>query len=205
MSKERLLSLGKEISPQYLIALYLAVVLVIGISLSSMVLYPQETRIDERTLQLQQEKQKVAVVESSILTNPDMDKHLAELQQALNRAETALPGSMDVSFFLAQLEQNARDGGVKLTYVKPGVLVDRAGYRELPVEVSVEGTFLATMSFLKRLEDGARFSVPAAFLIQQKQNLLTTRLNLQIFCYGITPRPASAAPGSPAVQPPAVR
>ncbi|MHC1758856.1 MAG: type 4a pilus biogenesis protein PilO [Negativicutes bacterium] len=202
MDKERLLSLVREISPKYLIALYLVVVLAVGVAVSSVVFAPQEKRLAELTLQLQQEKQKVAVVENFILTNPDMEKHQNELQQALQRAEIALPDSMDVSVFLSQIERNARDAGIKLTSVKPGATTERAGYRELPVEVSVEGTFLATMSFLKKLEDGARFSIPSAFLMQQKQNLLATRLNLQIFCYGNTPKSVTTAP---AVQPAALR
>lgn len=206
MDKERLLSLAREISPKYLVALYLAIVLAIGVTTSSVIFAPQEKRLAELTRQLQQEKQKVAVVESFILTNPDVEKYQNELQLALQRAEIALPDSMEVSAFLSQIERNARDAGVKLTSVKPGAATERAGYRELPVEVSVEGTFFATLSFLKKLEDGARFSIPSAFLMQQKQNLLVTRLNLQIFCYGNTPKPVTALPpGAPAVQPAVVR
>ena len=151
MDKERLLSLVQEISPKYLVALYLVIVLAVGVAVSSVIFAPQEKRLADLSLQLQQEKQKVAVVENFILTNPDMEKHQNDLQQALKRAETALPDSMEVSAFLSQIERNARDTGVKLTSVKPGNAAERAGYRELPVEVSVEGTFFATMSFLKNL------------------------------------------------------
>lgn len=207
MGKEQLLSFFKEISPKYLIALYMVLMLAIAVIVSSVVLLPQERRIAEKQQQLQQEKQKVGVIESFILSNPDMDKHLMDLQQSMNRAEMALPGSMDVSAFMAQIEIDAREAGVKISNVKPGTIADRAGYRELPVEISVDGTFFATMSFLKKLEDGARFSVPAAFLIQQKQNLLSTRINLQIFAYGVPPRPAATAapPGTPVVNSPTGR
>ena len=205
MDKKRWMALVKDVSPTYLIILYGVLVLALGLVLSSVVLVPQEARIAEKSRQLQQEQQKVAVIENFILAHPDMDKHLAELMQAMHKADVALPGSMDVSAFLAQLEKDARAAGVKLTQVKPSTITDRAGYREMPIEVMVEGTYFSTLSFMKKMEDGARFSVPAAFLTQQKQNVLTTRLNLQIFCYGITPRPASApaAKGPPAGQPPA--
>ena len=191
MNRQKLLSLIREVSPQYLVILYLALILALGVGVSTLVLYPQETRISERQRQLQQEMQKVAAVENFVLTNPDMDKHLADLQQALLRAEKSLPGSMDTANFLAEIEKEARVAGVRLTGVKPGALVDRAGYREMPVEISVEGNYFATLSFLKKLEDTARFNVPASFLIQQKQNALATRLNLQIFCYGVSVRPAA--------------
>ena len=191
MNRQKLLSLIREVSPQYLVILYLALILALGVGVSTLVLYPQETRISERQRQLQQEMQKVAAVENFVLTNPDMDKHLADLQQALLRAEKSLPGSMDTANFLAEIEKEARVAGVRLTGVKPGALVDRAGYREMPVEISVEGNYFATLSFLKKLEDTARFNVPASFLIQQKQNALATRLNLQIFWYGVSVRPAA--------------
>ena len=191
MNRRKLLSLIREVSPQYLVILYLALILAVGLGVSSLVLVPQETRITERQRQLQQEMQKVAAVETFVLTNPDMDKHLNDLQQALLRAEKSLPGSMDTANFLAEIEKEARAAGVRLTGVKPGAIVDRAGYREMPLEISVEGNYFATLSFLKKLEDTARFNVPASFLIQQKQTALATRLNLQIFCYGVSVRPAA--------------
>ena len=196
MSKERLQALIKEVSPTYLVVLYLVLVLALGLAVSSIVLYPQEARIGEMSAQLQQARQKVAVIESFVLTHPDTNQHLTDLQKALGRAETALPGSLDFSLFLAQLEKDAKAAGVKLLAVKPSTVTDKAGYREMPVEVSIEGNYFATLSFLKKLEDGERFNLPVAFLIQQKPASLATRLNLQIFCYGITPRP-TAVPGAP--------
>ena len=170
--------------------------------ISSILLYPQEVRQNEMLAQLQQAKQKVTVVETFVLTHPNTEQYLTELQMAIARAERALPPSPDISIFLAQLEKEAKAAGVKMTGVKPAVVIDRAGYRELPVEVSIEGNYFATLTFLKRLEDGERFSVPTAFLVQQKQNNLATRLNLQIFSYGLTPRPAATPQGAPPAKAP---
>lgn len=193
MNRERLLTLAKEVSPKYLVALYLTVLIALGIVVSSIVLYPQDVRLNRLKLQLQQEKQKVAVVENFILAHPNMDQHLADLQKTKERADKALPDKIEISAFLAQLENNAREAGVRLISVKPAAAANRSGYREMPVELALEGPFFATMSFLKKLEDGARFTLPTAFMIQQKQNLLATKLNLQIFSYGVT-LPPSAAP-----------
>ena len=203
MDKERLLSYFKGVSAQYLVVLYLVLLLAAGFVLSTMVLLPQEQRIDALALQLKAEQQKVAVVESFILSNPDTGKHLSDLNLALQKVEKALPGSMDLSHFLQQLERDAKAAGVRLVNVKPSALADRAGYREMPIELTVEGSYYSTLSFLKKLEDGERFSLPASFLIQRKQDKLSTRLNLQIFCYGVTPKPAAplpaaAPPGLPA-------
>ncbi len=194
MGKERLTALLKGIAPRYLLALYLVLVLALGMVASSVVLVPQEARISAMASRLQAERQKVAVVENFVLAHPDANKRLLELQQSLVRVEKALPGSLDVSAFMTQLERDATATGVRLVNLKPSALVDRAGYREMPLEVSVEGNYYATLAFLKKLEDGERFSLPLAFLIQRKQDKLATRLNLQIFCYGITPRPAAATP-----------
>ena len=202
MNKERLLALTKEVSPRYLVVLYLVLVVALGLVISSFLLYPQEVRQSEIAAQLQQARQKVAVVETFVLTHPNTEQYLAELQMAITRADRALPPSPDISIFLSQLEKEAKVAGVKLTGVKPAVVTDRAGYRELPVEISIEGNYFATLTFLKRLEDGERFTLPAAFLVQQKQNNLATRLNLQIFSYGVTPRPAAMTPGTPPVKAP---
>ena len=59
MDKERLLSLAQEISPKYLVALYLVVVLAVGVAVSSVLFAPQEKRLADLSLQLQQEKQQL--------------------------------------------------------------------------------------------------------------------------------------------------
>jgi type IV pilus assembly protein PilO len=195
----------KDVAPSYLVALYMVILLALGMLVSSLLLYPQELRIGELTRQLQAEQQKVAVVENFILAHPDAEKRLFELQQSLVRVEKALPGSLDVSLFMAQLQRDAAASGVKLINIKPSALVDRAGYREMPIEVSIEGNYHATLAFLKKLEDGERFNLPTGFLVQRKQDKLTTRLNMQIFCYGVTPRPAAGAAKPAAVPVPAAR
>ena len=191
MGKEQLMTVIKGIAQRYLVALYLVLVLALGMAVSSLLLVPQEAKISELNRQLQAERQKITVVENFILAYPDADKRLFELQQSLARVEKALPGSLDVSVFMSQLERDAVASGVRLVNIKPSVMVDRSGYREMPIEVSIEGTYFATLAFLKKLEDGERFSLPTAFLIQRKQDKLLTRLNLQIFCYGVSPRPAA--------------
>ena len=205
MDREKLRELIKGVAPSYLVALYLVLVLALGMLVSSLLLYPQELRIAELNRQLQAEQQKTTVVENFILANPDADKRLFELQQQLAKVEKALPGSLDVSLFMAQLQRDAAASGVKLTNIKPAAMVDRAGYREMPIEVSVEGNYHATLVFLKKLEDGERFNLPTGFLVQRKQDKLTTRLNMQIFCYGVTPRPAAGAATPAPVPVPAAR
>ena len=204
MDKDRLLASFKGVSVQYLVVLYLVLLLAAGFVLSTLLLLPQEQRIEALALQLKAEQQKVAVVESFILSNPDTAKHLSDLNLALQKVEKSLPGSLDLSHFLQQLERDAKAAGIRLINVKPSAMTDKAGYREMPIELTVEGSYYSTLSFLKKLEDGERFSLPASFLIQRKQDKLTTRLNLQIFCYGVTPKsttpaPAAAPSGLPAV------
>lgn len=193
MSRGQLVALFKEVSPVYLVVLYLVLVVALGVFVSSLLLYPQELRIAEQKRLLQQEELKVAAVENYILAHPDVDKRLAELQQSLLRVEKALPGSMDVSVFMGQLQKDATEAGVRVLSVRPSVMVERTGYREMPVEVSLQGSFFQVMALFKKLEDGERFSLPNTVLIQKNQEILTARINLLIFSFGNTPRPTAAA------------
>lgn len=193
MSRGQLVALFKEVSPVYLVVLYLVLVVALGVFVSSLLLYPQELRIAEKKRLLQQEELKVAAVENYILAHPDVDKRLAELQQSLLRVEKALPGSMDVSVFMGQLQKDATEAGVRVLSVRPSAMVERTGYREMPVEVSLQGSFFQVMALFKKLEDGERFSLPNTVLIQKNQEILTARINLLIFSFGNTPRPTAAA------------
>ena len=201
MYKDRLLALVKGIAPHYSATLYLVLVFALGMLLSSIMILPQEMRIHELERQVQAEQQKVTAVENFVLAHPNMDEYLSEIQRLQAKTEMMLPGQLDVSKFISQLETAARSSGVKLLNVKPAAVIDRSGYREMPVELSVEGSFYAVMSFIKKMEDGERFAIPTAFLIQPKQNLLVARLNLQIFAYGNPPRSAPAPAAAPAPAP----
>lgn len=195
MDRKRLLELLRGVAPKYWFILYGVLLLAIGTLLSSYVLYPQESRGLELERQLAAERQKLAAVESFMLAHPEPEAYLQEMQRSQAKNELMLPVNLDVSKFIAQLEKDSKAAGVKLLSVKPSAAVEKAGYREMPMELMLEGTFYSIMSFLKRLEDGERFCVPASFLIQSKQNLLSVKLNLLIFAYGNTPK---TAPGKPA-------
>ena len=194
MIKEKLLALLKGIAPRYLVVLYLVLVGAVGVAVSSLILYPQELRILELERQILADRQKLNAVESFILAHPNTEQYLTELQRSQARTEFLLPSQIDVAKYVEQLEKDARASGVKLLNIKPSAAADKAGYREMPVELSVEGSFYSIMSFIKKMEDGERFSVPTAFLIQPKQNTLMARMNLQVFAYGNPPRSAPAAP-----------
>ena len=61
MDREKLRELIKGVAPSYLVALYLVLVLALGMLVSSLLLYPQELRIAELNRQLQAEQQKTTV------------------------------------------------------------------------------------------------------------------------------------------------
>lgn len=200
MDRQKILALLRGVSIKYWLILYGVLLLAVAMLLSSLVLYPQEARVRDLERQLQAERQKVAVVESFTLAHPEIEQYLQEMQRSQTRNEQLLPGNLDVSKYIAQLEKDARDSAVRLVSVKPSAAVEKAGYREIPMEVMAEGSFYSIMTFLKRLEDGERFCAPTAFLLQPKGAVLSAKLNLQIFAYGNTPKqaaaPAAAAPGA---------
>ena len=76
MDREKLRELLKGVAPSYLVALYLVLVLALGMLISSLLLYPQELRIGELTRQLQVEQQNLTVVDNFILANRDAAKRL---------------------------------------------------------------------------------------------------------------------------------
>lgn len=202
MNDQRWQELTKKVAPRYLIALYAVLLLAIGVLFSSFFLVPQETRMAALDGQWTNERQQVEKVESFLLAHPDLDRYLAELDATLARTDRLLPINVDISKFIAQLEKDARETGVRLNTVKPSPLVPRQGYRELPVEITFDGKFYPTMAFIKRLEDGDRFASATGIVIQQQKEVLQTKLNLVIYVFGVPAAPQAATPaGAPGNQP----
>ncbi len=64
VNKERIFALTREVAPQYLVALYLVLVLTVGFVVSSLVLQPQELRIAAISRQLRRNNKNLRLLKN---------------------------------------------------------------------------------------------------------------------------------------------
>lgn len=160
----------------------------------------QNEQLAALTARLQAEQQKLAVIQGFAYNHPDPAAFVAELNKKSLQAEAMLPDQPELGGLLAQVEQAAKACGLQLAEIKPAAAVAKAGYREIPVEIGIKGTFAQTAAFLKKLEDLPRFNSLAQVNMTARQGVLESKLVLTVYSYGV---PAGTAGGKqvPAGQP----
>lgn len=181
------------------LGLFSVSIVLIAYLLYIFILEPQWTHIDELKKQYQVEEQKVKVIETFALAHPDMDGYLFELDNKIIAVDKLLPDTPEVSSFVLQVEQLAQESGVELSYIKPGKVDNKQGYREIAVELSIKGTFPGMMSFLHKTEGGSRFITIGTISTQIGAKGLESKMLAKIYSHGVAAAPAA----TPAPTPPA--
>lgn len=144
-------------------------------------LVPQNLRVAELTTAKSDLEQKTAIIQEFAKENPDADMYLAQIEKRAIGADRKLPSSFAISDCLLQLEKAAADSGVRLSEFKPGQKISKAGYQELPVEITIKGTFVQTLAFLHKLENTERFVSVNSVNIKSRQGMLDSRLSIIIY------------------------
>ncbi|MEN6413524.1 MAG: type 4a pilus biogenesis protein PilO [Veillonellales bacterium] len=157
---------------------------------------PQHQRMLNLQNQYQTERQKVKSIEAFALVHPNIDQYLTELDGQFAQVEKQLPESLAIGDFLIQAEQVSQDSGVQLMHIKPLPVINKNGYREIPLEVVIKGKFSQTIAFLKKLEEISRFNAVTNMSVQSKQGILESKLTVILYSYGSTP--AAGSPAAPA-------
>ncbi|WP_371368744.1 hypothetical protein SRRS_22000 [Sporomusa rhizae] len=163
-----------------------------GILLSMQLCYiyiiiPQNQRIAELQAIYQTAIRKNALIQEFAKKNPNIAQYLAEVSKKAVQADTMLPNELDISEFIIQLERTINTSKLQLIEVKAAQVIDKTEYREIPVEIIVQGSFSQMIDFLQKLENMPRFTIVNQINIQSQQGILNSKLNLSIFTYGVHP------------------
>lgn len=177
---------------------------------------PQNEQLVQAMAQVNAEKQKVLTVENFAATKPNLDQYLADLDSKIMQLNNLLPNEPEMSDFLKQAEQHANETGVILTQVHTGQMANKNGYREIPVEISVQGSYLQTVNYLKKLEDGNRFitvrniqmnaqngtepnkqaaTLSPSMQLGTQQTVINSKLSTVIFGFGVPPQAKTGPQG----------
>lgn len=151
------------------------------------IIIPQNQRIAELQMKYQAAIKKNAIIQEFSKKNPNAAQYLAEVSKKAVQADTMLPNEPDISEFIVQLEKTINTSNLQLIELKAAQVNDKIEYREIPIEIIVQGSFSQILDFLQKLENMPRFTIVNQINIQSQQGILNSKLNLHIFTYGVHP------------------
>ncbi|MDQ6989135.1 MAG: type 4a pilus biogenesis protein PilO [Mariprofundaceae bacterium] len=107
---------------------------------------------------VQVENQRLALVKNQRLANdiPKKRKEYALLQKQLKVALNMLPKKSEIPDLLEGITWAGKDSGLAFSIFKPGKETVQSIYAEVPVSLSVSGTFRQFLTFLKRVGEMPR-------------------------------------------------
>jgi len=184
---------GDKLEIRHKIFLFALGTIVISYLFYDFLLLPRWTEIDQLRVQSDMESQQVKIIEAFALAHPNPEEHITQLDNKIMTVNKMLPDQSEISSFLLQLEQLSNQTNVQLSYLKPGKITNKEGYREIEVEFAINGKFNSIMDFLSKTENGSRFMNIHNLGIQLGKTGIETKLLAKIYSYGVIAAPV--APG----------
>jgi len=151
----------------------------------SSLLLPQWDSIDQLTTRFYTERQQVKIIEDFLLIHPNPEQYILELDQKLMQIDRILPDNPESSSFLVQVEELSKECGIQLNYLKPTKIMNKDGYREYEIELSLIGGFIESMQFINKVENKSRFTNVTMIVMLPNKNSLETKLSAKIYSFGV--------------------
>lgn len=128
------------------------------------VLYLRSSAVAERTEESARKAEEAAKMQANITSAVGLPEQTEAMKAATKEVEARLVRASQLAINLQYFYRMEADSGVKILDVRQNPLPagprpgPRTIYTGIPYNVSVQGTFAQTLSFLKRLESGRHFS-----------------------------------------------
>ena len=119
---------------------------------------PHNVRIEQQLEEIQRKELELVQLHEVLSQVDDLDRALAEGRELISMIEGKLPTEQNVDEILDQVWQVTVGNGLAVKSVKASKVEDEGLYRELPLEMVVEGSFDGFYRFLLQLENLPRIT-----------------------------------------------
>ena len=139
---------GKSLSPNALIGIIVAGVLVFGLAAWFLVVHPQSGNVASLKKQSQDVQEKIDAYHQQVAAARSTPKiEVADVY----RLAKAMPTKTDMPDLVLELSQLARDTGISFDSISPQPVAAVGSYSVMPISVTFNGNFYNLADFLYRL------------------------------------------------------
>ena len=107
----------------------------------------------QRDKQYQSLLLEVKSLDDFLKAHPDLDTYMLQTDRVMHTFNTLLPHDNNISSFIVILSKIAQAANVNITAIAPGQWQDKDRYQEIAMNVSINGSYLNTLHFIKLIED----------------------------------------------------
>lgn len=111
----------------------------------------------------------------------DEKKYEQDLQQRQERADKALPDTIEQGRIVGYLQSKALASRLELCELAPGEPRVQDGLRVLPLKLKLRGDYFSLLDFLEQLQDGERYTIIQRPSVRSKDGYLECVLEIDAF------------------------
>lgn len=141
----------------------------------------QQQELAAQRAALQQKKMAVLGIENFLNAHTDIAAYEAEKLQAVEQQSHRLPQQMETGEFLAAVQKLSVEKGMMLLAASPGTVEKRTGYLQLPVQMTIRGSYFSVLDFLQGIENLERFSSIEDMAVHSEEGMLTCQFCVCIY------------------------
>jgi type IV pilus assembly protein PilO len=167
------------------IGILVAVVLIEAVALVWFLYLPKHRLLTD--LRSQQVKLKAEVEEKTRIANnlPKIQKEYAELNLELEKALTELPNSKEIPSLLTSITATGKNAGLDFLVFRPKPEVKKDFYAEVPVDITVAGSYYSVANFFAAVANLPRIVNIANVDFAEVKNV-NNRMMTKVTCLATT-------------------
>jgi type IV pilus assembly protein PilO len=176
----------ENLSPTVQLAVFLALILVLGGAFYS--LYLREMVEERDALKTEVDNLETSVAQATAVENQlkRFKQELAQLEQRLAALREVLPADKETPSVLRSVQEMASDSRLKILKFNPKPVVPRAFYSDFPILVEVQGNYNALGGFFEKIGGFARIINVGDINIKGVQGSSNPALTLSATCTATT-------------------
>lgn len=141
---------------------------------------------------LQQQRTVLQNAQREIQERPDPAGYYGQLQEEETRVKALLPDSDAITDLLVTLNALGKEQHVQIASIKQGTFTNRKTYYEIPLDMTVSGTYSDLLRFINKMESLRRFNSITKIGVTGEGSRLTMQLAAVVYVYGPMPQNAQA-------------
>lgn len=152
---------------------------------------PQQNRRAALVAQCAMVSQHKQQLEAFARRHPAADADLRELARQKAAVDALLPDALEARTVFSDLAQAAEASKVRLGRIVFGAAINKNGYQELPVEVTVKGDYFSIIGFVHSIEENSRMNTIHKITMKREAQELDGVISLvtYVFCPNAVEKP----------------
>lgn len=154
----------------------------------AVVYHKQAAVLTELNAQILHKQTVLQSAQQELNAHPNQSAYQQELLTEQKLADGRLPSEDAMPTLLKLLSATAKEAGVSLVSIKPGIAVNKNTYYEIPLEITAKCKYSDLLAFIRRLEFFDRFNTITKLTVRPEQGILQVQLNTSVYVHGLLPQ-----------------